>query len=431
MNAPRNQIGSLLDAVKVDTDPNTGFITITASASSGTRAADIANAFAQAINSERARQAVAQIDTTVSNMQAQLNALPPAASIARHQLAVQLTRLRAQRAAQDTNTQVIEPATAPLDPVSPRPLRNGALGLVVGILLGLGLVALIESVDRRIRRVEDLEEMSGLPVLTSLPRSAFDGNIAAPIVAERFRGLRANLSFFNIDRDIQSIVVASGRQGEGKSLVSIGLARAYTAAGSNVILVDADLRRPVVGSRLGTPESAGLADVLVGKATVAEALVQHRTANLRVLSAGELPPNPSELLASERMQHLVGELSAMCDLLIFDTSPLLAVSDALPLLDQVSGTLLVTRIGVSRRDELQHLRKIVDSARSASLGLVATGASERGVYPYEYATYIKPYGGTEDEQLLSEVESGEDVVSRNGDVSKPSRGLTVLGRLRR
>ena len=373
----RNEASQLLASIKIDIDPATGFITITASAGSPNRAAQTANAFAQAVNSARAHQAIIQLNQSLSNLQGQLDALPAHASLARNQLARQITRLRAQRAAQGTNTQVIEPATPPSSPVSPRPLRNTALAIVVAVLLGLALVAVVEALDRKLRSSDDVEAFGGAPVLTTLPRSAFDGNLNAPLVIERLRGLRASLSFFNVDRNIQSIVVVSGRQGEGKSLVSLGLARAYEAAGSSVILVDADLRRPTLASRLGIPAGTGLAGVLVGRTSVSEALMaQMRGENptgLRVLPSGDLPPNPSELLGSERMKQVLNELTSMCDVVIVDTSPLLAVSDAMPLMDDVSGTLVVSRLGVTARDDLRQVRRLVTAASSAALGFVVTG----------------------------------------------------------
>jgi polysaccharide biosynthesis transport protein len=416
---PPSSPGALLRATSVSTDPNTGFITITAIADSPARAAAIANAFGAAINVARAREAVTQLNLQIAGIAAQLNALPSRAVTLRNQALAQEERLKAERQAQGSNAQIIQPATASAGPISPRPKRDAALALIVALFLGLGVVAAVETLDRRIRRPEELERLGGLPVLSSLPRSAFDGNIDAPRVAEGLRGLRANLGFFNVDRDVRSIVITSGRAGEGKSLVSVGLARAYAAAGSDVILVDADLRRPTIASRLGMPPGPGLGGVLVGKISVSQALMQ-QTANgrpmgLRVLAAGELPPNPAELLGSERMKGLLQELASMCDLLIIDTSPLLMVSDALGLLDQVSGTLLVARLGLTRRDDLERMRKILAATKSASLGIVATGAGERTNHPQGYAQY------------LTQPQAAE--VAANGSADKPSRPLA--GRRRR
>jgi polysaccharide biosynthesis transport protein len=384
---PRPSAHALLNATKTGTDPNTGFITITSQANTPARAAEIANAFGTAINSTRAAQAVQQLDLEIGNLAAQLHALPRSAFTQRNQVSSQLQRLRAQRAAQGSNATVIEPASPVGSPVSPHPARDAVLGLIVGVLLGIGLVALTESLDRRVRRPEGLEELTGLPILGTLPRSAFNGPKGAEAAAEQLRGVRAALPFFSVDRDIRSIVIASARSGEGKSLVASGLARAYAAMGADVILVDADLRRPSLGMRLGVSGGAGLAEVLVGKASPEQTLLRNsQLTTLRVLPAGEVPPNPAELLASRRMQELLDELSSMCDHVIIDTSPLLAVSDALPLVYGTSGTLLVARLGVVQRDDLRQLVRLTKAAAHPPLGLVVTGASDTRSYPYYSGT---------------------------------------------
>jgi capsular exopolysaccharide synthesis family protein len=404
----------------VSTDPTTGFITITAQADSPARAAEVANAFGAAINSARAQGAVVQLDRQIVSIKAQVKALPKSAVTPRNQLITQLERLRAQRAAQGANAQIIEPATAKASPISPRPARNTLLALIVAILLGLGAVALVENLDRRIRRPEELEELVGIPLLSSVPKSAFGGT-DTPSSIEGFRTLRANLTFFNVDRDINSIVIASARQDEGKSIVAVGLAKAFAMSGSDVILIDADLRRPTLATRLKLDAAAGLAGVLVGKCEVGDCLVDYEVrgrdaGRLRVLSAGEIPPNPGELLGSQRMHRLIEELSTMSDLLVIDTSPLMAVSDALPLLDEVPGTLLVARLGVVHRDDLRYLKKVLGSARASVLGVVATGVSERAAYPYVSAAYI---------------DQPDPPVSSNGDTQKSRGPLAALGRRRR
>ncbi len=397
LSLPPSQADSLLGDITVTPDTTTGFITVTASAPSGQNAADIANAFGAAVNSVQAKQAVAHVNDAISGLVSQLGALPANARTERNQLTGQLQRLRALRAAQSGNAQIIEPASAPGAPSSPRPVRSTLLGLLIAVLLGLGLVALAERLDRRVRQPEDFEELTGLPVLSSVPRSAFNGGSQPPIVAEAFRSLRASLDFFNVDREVHSIVVAGGRKGDGKTLVSLGLARACALAGRDVILLDGDLRRPMIASRLSLSAAAGLAGVLTGRAELADELqdvpVRGREGSrLRVLAAGKSPANPSELLGSERMTRLLEELEPMCDLVIIDTSPLLAVSDALPLLDRTSGTLLVVRLGVTQRRDLRHLRKLLDAAEGTALGTVVTGASERGAYPNEY--YLLDYQTT-------------------------------------
>jgi capsular exopolysaccharide synthesis family protein len=415
MPPPRPSPGAILSSISVSVDPNTLFLTVTASASSPTQAAAIANAFGTAVSATQTMRAIRVIDAQIARLSGQIASLPKGALAARAQLTGQIQRLQVLRDAQGSNAQVIEAAGPPSAPVSPKPRRDALLGLVVGVLLGIALVAAAESLDRRIRQAEDIERQLGLPVLTSVPSSSFGHSLDNLMTIEAFRNLRANLEFFNVDRDIRTLVVTSGREGEGKTLVAVNLAQAYALGGSDVILVDADLRRPKIASKLEMPASKGLGAALVGQATLDEVLYEKEpeidhNGRLRVLPAGDLPPNPAELLRSQRMHRLIEELSTMCDLVVIDTSPLLAVSDALPLLDRVSGTLLVTRLGVIRRDDLLRLRKLLDAAQSLVVGTVVTGTKERNP-SYVYSAYP----------------SATDVVSSNGSSVRRS---VLFGRRR-
>jgi len=388
---PRPTATQLLSAITVTTDPSTGFITITAQADQARQAAKIANAFGAAVNSSRAREAVKQINQGIAGLTAQISALPRSAFVVRDQLVVQLERLRAQRTAQGANAQIIEPAVAHSTPISPHPVRNTLLGLVVALLLAFGLVALAESLDQRVRSQENLEELAGLPLLAAVPKTAFRQMQTAESI-EAFRRLRANLTFFNVDRDLSSIVIASGHTADGKTMVALNLANAYAFSGNNVVLIDADLRRPRIAERLQIEPGLGLAGVLSGQSEVDEALLDigvrsSGPGRVLVLPAGEVPPNPAELLASKRMHRLIEELSTVCDVVILDTSPLMAVSDALPLLDEAAGVLLIGRLGVIRRSDIRYLRRILDGAQSSALGLVATGLRRKRAsrsYPDAY-----------------------------------------------
>lgn len=391
---PRPTASQLLSAISVTTDPSTGFITITTQANQAKQAARIANAFGAAVNSARAREAVKQIDQGISGLTAQISALPHSAFVVRDQLVVQLERLRAQRTAQGANAQIIEPAVAHPTPISPHPVRNALLGLVVALLLAFGLIALAEALDQRVRNQEDLEELTKLPLLAAVPRTAFRQMQTTESI-EAFRRLRANLSFFNVDRDLSSIVIASGHTADGKTMVAMNLAHAYAYSGNDVVLIDADLRRPRIAERLQIEPGLGLAGVLSGQAEVDEALVDigvrsSGPGRVLVLPAGELPPNPTELLASQRMHRLIEEFSTVYDVVILDTSPLMAVSDALPLLDEAAGVLLIARLGVIRRNDIRYLRRILDGAQGSALGVVATGLRlKRSARSYADAYYVK------------------------------------------
>ena len=227
-------------------------------------------------------------------------------------------------------------------PIEPRVTRTVVLSGIVALMLAFGAVVLAQGADRRIRDPFDLEELTDRPMLSAIPRSAFNDERLGGAEEEAFQTLRAGLTYFNVDRPVTSVLVTSPVQGDGKTTVATNLARAMARAGKDVVLVDADLRRPQVASRLHIPGTAGLGAVLVDEASLSEALIEPEIdatqgGRLRVLPAGPPPPNPSELLGSQRMKDLLVELTDMSELVIIDSTPLLTVSDSLPLIEVVSG----------------------------------------------------------------------------------------------
>jgi len=404
---------TLLSSVTATADPSTGFITVAAKASTPSMAAEIANAFGAAVVKLRKAQAVGLLTTAVDQITAQLGQLHKSDAVGRSQLSGQLQRLRALLAAQGSNAQVLQAAVPNTSPVSPRIVRVVALGLVGGLLLALGAVFVAEAADRRIRHPEDLEELTGLPLLAVIPHGAFPGRKATSHADEPFHMLRSTLMFFNVERPLSTILIASPVKGDGKTTVATGLAVAAAQGGRDVILVDADLRRPQASSRLGVAGDAvssghGLAAVLTGQLSLGDALVDVRIGDdetdgqisakmqgrLRLLPAGGTPPNPSELIASGRMQDLLSEIVQMTDLVLIDTNPLLRVSDSLPLLDSVSGVVLVAKLNSTTRDAVRRLQKTIANTTANVLGVVATDA-KGGLYGrFGYGSGYGYYGYT-------------------------------------
>lgn len=383
---------ALMDAIKATPETTAGqategLVTIEASASSGRRAADIANAFADAVVVRRARDARTRLDKAIEQLTRQVKGSGRDPT-ARRQLSQQIQQLRALRAAQGNNAKVIEPAHPSRAAVSPRPVRTATLALVVAILVGLGLVLAAQNLDRRVRRAEDLENLTGRPLLGTVSKTAFAGDVGAREQGHVFEMLGASLRYFNIDRALSSILVTSPLQGDGKTTVATNLALALARTGKDVIIVDADLRRPRVGERLGVPLGAGLGDVLVESFTLEDALFDYEVdssrGRLRVLPAGSPPPNPAELLASAQMEHLVERLVELSSVVIVDTTPALAVSDTIPLYRDVSGIVMVARLNGTRRDAIGRLQRIIDASGAKLLGVVATGTPDTGLYGYGY-----------------------------------------------
>lgn len=389
---PRNP-RALLDQITVTPDEASGFLTITASAPQAQRAADIANAFASAVVVTRARSARDRIDRTISELQSNLDNLSRSDPNGRRQLSQQLQRLRALRAAQGNNAQVVEPAVAAGSPVAPNPIRNTLLGVILALLLGIGLVVLRHRLDRKLRSAEQLEQLAGVPLLGTLPASAFPAHKSSPDVPEAFQYLRASLTYFNIDRELTSVLVTSPVKGDGKTTVAINLAISFARSGRDVILLDADMRNAQVAKRLDLTTLETLATVLIGKANLTDALVDAdiEPGRLRVLPGGPVPPNPSELIGSKRMRGLLADLTEMSDIVLIDTPPVLVVSDVIPLLEQVSGILVVAQLGKTNSEAVSRLATVVRTARGSLLGVAATGA--RGGSLYGAYAYVSSNGG--------------------------------------
>ena len=277
--------------------------------------------------------------------------------------------------------------------------------LLIGGLLGLGggiAFAMIRAIsDRRVRGTDDVEQRLGVPVVGSIPKvdgvaaerrivaedEAHADSRTAFAVRESLRALRTNLQFMDVDHPPRTIVVTSALPGEGKSTVATNLAMTLAAAGVNVVLVDGDLRRPTVATTLGLVAGAGLTDVLAGRAKLTDvAQAAPDVPNLAVLTAGTIPPNPSEVLGSERMHQLVKDLSKHATVII-DAPPVLAVTDGAVLAHQADGALLVVAVGKTTYDVVDKALNTLEKARGRVLGVVMNRVSVTGRqinYAYDY-----------------------------------------------
>jgi len=384
--------GSLRGSASASDDEDTGFIKITASAGTAERAARVANAFAEAVRVTREKQSLRKIAQGIQSAESDLAALQAGDIVGRQEAQQRIARLRTLQGVQSHNLQVIEPASAPASPTSPKPKRNAMLALIAAVLLAGGLVSLAERLDRRLRDSKQLEDLTGAPLLARVPPTAFPGGAPDPQVPIVFQALRDSLTYFNVDRTLTSLAVISPLKGEGKTTVSTHLAVSFARAGKRVILVDADMRSPQVGTRMGLDRSPGLSDVLMGgdlDDTLRELDIMD--GHLQVLTGGTPTPNPSEMLGSVRMSSLMAALSERCDLVIIDTAPVLAVSDAFPLLGQVSGIVGVARLEQTPRDAVRRMVEVALTADGRVLGMVATGGSQPEGYGSGYA-YGYGYG---------------------------------------
>lgn len=308
--------------------------------------------------------------------------------------------------------------------------------MIVGGILGLGFgigFALIRTVsDRRIRTAEDAEQKTGVAVVGTIPMVAGldadnrlvdlsdsgSGKSSNFAVAEALRSLRTNLQFMDVDHPPKTIVVTSPLPGDGKSTIACNLALTLAAAGTTVVLVDGDLRRSTVAKTMGLPSGAGLSDVLAGRATLVEVLQRTpKSNNLLVLAAGSTPPNPSEVLGSERMRVLLADLTKHATVII-DAPPLLPVTDGAVLTHQADGAFIVVTLGKTTHDLLDKALDTLRKARGRALGIVLNKAPLRGVdaspYSYDYRREYTPDVQTAEPPIPAGFDS---------DVSDDIRGL--------
>jgi capsular exopolysaccharide synthesis family protein len=301
----------------------------------------------------------------------------------------------------DARVVVEQRASIPDEPVVPKTSRNLAVGLALGVLLGIGLAVLRDQLDNTVKDRQTLEEITGVGLVGSIPFDkerrkqpaiSFDRDNSA--IAEAFRKLRTNLQFLSVDSPPRVIVVASSVPYEGKSTTALNIALALAEAEHKVVLVDGDMRRPSLDKYLHLVGPAGFSTVLSGTASLAEVLQKTKFPRLTVLTAGTAPPNPSELLGSLAAQKLLSELRGQFDYVVVDSSPLLAVTDAAVLAANSDGVLIVARFGQTKREQLAHAIGNIKDVDSSILGTVFTMTPTRGSgsYSYNYSYYGEDSG---------------------------------------
>ena len=393
--------GVVASSVEVESSELSDVVQVVASHQDPRAAALIANAYAEAFVEFRREADRKNIAGAIQLVQSDLDALAPETvpGDRRRMLQLQdrLEQLQLAQSLQTGNAELVQHATAPTDPSSPRTKLNVILGIFAGAILGFGLAGLFERLDRRLKNVEDLESAYGLPVLAQVPRSrnlAGSGRGptrgAAEEDAEAYRALRVNLRYFGVDKDLRSVLIASPLPREGKSTIAVNLAMTMASMGDDVVLVKGDLRTP---SELPAEEfSRGLSGVLVGAATLPEALLPVAVdflgpsfATLSVLPAGPPPPNPLQLLESERMRRVLDELEQRFDLVLIDSPALSVVSDAWALVPHVSGILVVGALNYTTRDAAAEFTKQTTLLGGRMFGLAANFArAEKTPYRYRY-----------------------------------------------
>lgn len=299
----------------------------------------------------------------------------------------------------DARVVVEQRASVPVEPVSPKRARNVATGLAVGILVGIGCAFLRDYFDNTVKNRETLEDITHAGLIGVIPMDkdrrsnpsiVFEHDNSA--IAESFRKLRTNLQFLAVDNPPRVIMVASSLPSEGKSTTAVNIALALAEAEHNVVLVDGDMRRPMLGTYLNVVGSVGFSTVLSGGATLDEVLQKTHVDGLSVLTSGPVPPNPSELLGSLAAKKVLSTLRSQFDYVIIDSSPLLAVTDATILAANSDAVLMIARYGQTKREQLTQAVKNLEDVGVQPLGAVFVMTPARGDSSYSYNYY--GYGDT-------------------------------------
>lgn len=308
-----------------------------------------------------------------------------------------LEELRVEEARATNNVVLVEPARPQPQPIRPRPIPTTILGAIAGAMLAVGIVFLIEYLDDTVKSPEQVEEETGLSTVGAIaiikgnePHDRLVSfNTPRSPISEAYRVLRTNLSFSAIDEGLRAVLVTSASPGEGKSTTAANLAVVIAQTGKRVILVDSDLRRPSQHLLFGIANDQGLTTALLDTATpLAEHLQETRVPNIHVLASGPIPPNPAELLNSQRMTNLLLELRDAADTIVLDTPPTLTVADASILAPQMSGCILVAQMGRTRMQALDQARDTLQKSGAHLLGVVLNQVQVgRAGYYYRYYSY--------------------------------------------
>ncbi len=396
----------------------TNVIAISASGHSGTWAARVANAYArafvayqQAAASRSLTTAESELRRQVSQVATQLLALhrdqtsSPQAQALLNQEAVlkeQLAQMEVSGSVNFGGVALVTPAQAPDTPSSPRPVKDGVLGLIAGLLAGIAAAFARETLDDKLASENAVERTAQAPVVSLVPQVANWRRRERPVLtslvdpmaptAEAYRSLRTSLQFARQEHDLRTVVVTSPAAAEGKTTTLANLGVVFSQAGENVLVVSCDLRRPRLGEFFGVGEEPGLTSVLLGRASLEDVIVKAPdNERLWVLSAGPVPSNPAELLNSHRAKQIIDMLGDRFDLVLIDSPPVLPVTDAVILSGHADATLMVVRAGQTRRGDLRRAAEKLRQVNANVLGVVLNQVNKQYGYASGYGYGYKPY----------------------------------------
>lgn len=340
-----------------------------------------------------------QRPTVEPNLRAQQDALIQQQAVFKQKL----DELQVEKSLKTGGAQIVTSAVTPDSPVAPRPLRSGLLAAVLGLFFGTGLAFLFEYLDDSIKSKEDVDRVvPEIPVLGLVPAvqawrerdkpQIISISDPASAAAEAYRGLRTSIQFMALDRPMRTLQITSPNAGEGKTTTLANLAVALARAGQRVIVVCCDLRRPRVHEFFWLTNSSGFTSVLLGEVPLSSAIqAVPGEDRVKLLASGPAPPNPSELLGGRRTVELLTALQNESDIVLIDSPPVLPVTDAAVLSSRVDATLLVGTAGSTTQRELHRAYELLKQVGAPLVGTVLNGVQPNAGYHYadQYKYYAK------------------------------------------
>jgi succinoglycan biosynthesis transport protein ExoP len=377
---------ALLGDIKAEPIASSSLVAVQAVRGSAKQAAELADAFAAAAVNVGTSQLHTAIGVQLPLLKRRLASLPAAEQTGPGTLGERVASLEALAAAPDPTLRVASSATPPPGPSSPKKKLALAAGLVGGLIIGLGAAFASQALDPRLRREEQLRSLFRLPLLARIPRVETrrgDGPLVpsrlTPAASEAFRTLRATLAA-TVGEGVQSVLITSSSEAEGKSSTAINFAEALALAGQRTLLIEGDLRRPTIARALGIQPIMGIGAVLVNDVSMEDAIVttSEYGPNLGFLLVERNAPSLADRLSLPTARKLVSDAEALSDVVVIDSPPLTQVIDALPIAQEVDAVLIMARVGTSRLNRLVTLGEILDQGGITPAGIVVIG--------HEYAT---------------------------------------------
>lgn len=401
------------EKLSITSQGESNIVGISAEDSSPQIAAALATTYARTFVEEQQQSERRYFQSALALVDKQLAGMTPAQRIGEDGLALQekAQTLKLLSGLRYGSVELAQSAVVPSGPTSPKTSRNTALGLLLGLVIGLCLAFVLEHLDRRVRGPRDLEDLYELPLLGSVPISRAlakesTGGIGPslrllpPTEAEAFSLIRAHLKLVAGARELNAVMVASAEQGEGKTTLATQLAATAARMGGHVLLIEADLRQPTLWKSLGALATPGMADVVSGAVALEQAVqpvdlgqssgTKIGVGSMHVLVAGSAPQNPGALIEGRGTTDLLARARSAYDLVVIDTPPLTATSDAFPLLSQVDGVLIVGWVGRTSTDAAQRLSKAIEASGARLLGVVANGSKQGAAAAYPPSTPASP-----------------------------------------